>query len=280
MKYAVLSGLFVISILSVSALAVDFPQYTDRYVNDFAGILNADQISGLRVLLSDIEQNTTAQVVVVTVGNLSGYAPSQYATELAAQWGVGRADVDNGLLILYASTENKIFAATGYGMEGILPDSKIGRLLDQYYVPQRDAGNVPQGIVDFTQAAAGVISSAGASEWGSGSASEWPLLPVIIFIVIAAVFMAIMVVSIRASSVKCDRCGLKMKLVRTEPPSWGSAGYTYVYRCPNGHEKKVRRSYLVAGAAGGVAGRGFGGGFGGGGGGFGGGGFGGGGAGR
>jgi uncharacterized protein len=72
-------------------------------------------------------------------------------------WGVGKKDKNNGFLILYCLAENKIFAATGYGLEGILPDSKIGRLLDENYVPLRDSGNVQQGIIDFSNAIAQVI---------------------------------------------------------------------------------------------------------------------------
>jgi len=273
---------FAFLLIACSAFAAELPSYTDSYVNDFAGILSADQISGLHLLLSELEQNTTAEVVVVTMENLSGMAPSDYATQLFNAWHIGKADVDNGLLILYAKQENKIWVTTGYGMEGILPDSKIGRLLDEYYVPQRDAGNAAKGIADFTQAAANVISSGGGSEWGSaGSQSDVPpFFVIVIFVLIVFVFLAIAALSIRVMSVKCDKCGAKMKLIRTEPPAWGSTGYTYVYRCPKGHEKRVKRSYLVAGAAGGFAGGGFGGGFGGGGGGFGGGGSGGGGAGR
>jgi len=127
-----------------------FPAYTDLYVNDFANVLSAEQISQLRNYLSQLRSETTAEVVVVTVNSLDGYAPMDYATNLGQAWGVGKKETDNGLVILYAKQENKIAVATGYGLEGILPDSKVGRILDEYYVPNRDLGNVSQGIVDAT----------------------------------------------------------------------------------------------------------------------------------
>jgi len=275
-------AVFALLLVAGSVYAAELPSYTDKHVNDFAGIFSAEQISGLRYMLAGLEQNTTAEVVVVTMENLSGMASSDYATQLFNAWRVGKSSGDNGLLILYAKQENKIWVTTGYGMEGILPDSKIGRLLDDYYVPQRDSGNAAQGIVDFTQAAADVISSGGGSEWGSAGSQSDGVSPyvIMVFVLMVLVFLAIAALSIRAMSVKCDKCGAKMKLIRTEPPAWGSSGYIYVYRCPKGHEKRIKRSYAAAGIAGGYVGGGFGGGFGGGGGGFGGGGSGGGGAGR
>ena len=59
--------------------------------------------------------------------------------------------------ILYVSDINRIFVATGYGVEGILPDSKIGRLLDENYVLLRDSGDVNSGIVQFTIALSEVL---------------------------------------------------------------------------------------------------------------------------
>ena len=52
---------------------------------------------------------------------------------------------------MYCKQENKIQVETGYGLEGILPDSKLGRLLDENYVPLKDSGKVQEGIILFTE---------------------------------------------------------------------------------------------------------------------------------
>jgi len=129
-----------------------FPAYKDLYVNDFAGVFSSEQVLQLRSTLSLLRSETTAEAVVVTVETLEGYDPITYATTLGQSWGVGKKDTDNGLVILYAKAENKIAVVSGYGIEGILPDSKIGRILDEQYVPLRDAGNVSQGIINATKA--------------------------------------------------------------------------------------------------------------------------------
>ncbi|MFH0956268.1 MAG: TPM domain-containing protein [Candidatus Aenigmatarchaeota archaeon] len=266
------------------ASAQQFPDYQDDYVNDFAGIFTGEQASYLRSVLTQVRENTTAQVVIVTVDTVAPLEPSQYATELFTRWGIGKEDQDNGLLILYAKEEGKIWVTTGYGMEGLLPDSKIGRMLDDYYVPERDAGNVTLGIVRFTEEVATLINEN--PEWDGASGTGFPddLPPVLyLFIPILAIFMispltfilvifGLIVVVARRFGPRCEKDGARMKSV-------GSEGSYTVYECPVCHARKKKRRASSYAYAGGFAGGGFGGGgFGGGG--FGGGGTGGGGAGR
>jgi len=148
----------VIMILALSIIlqlsqiyANEFPDYYSKTVNDFAKILDSNQTSYLENILSTIESETTAEVTIATLNTTSPYSPKEYRTKLFNYWHIGKADKNNGLLILYSVKENRIEVETGYGLEGILPDSKIGRLLDEYYVPKRDKGNVVQGIISFTE---------------------------------------------------------------------------------------------------------------------------------
>lgn len=145
----IFSILFFVLLFSISFAAI--PNYSDFYVNDFADVLSIEQENELTAILSAIPVDTTAEVVVVTVNSLEGYSPIEYATKIGQDWGVGKKETDNGLVILYAKTENKISVAVGYGLEGILPDSKVGRILDEQYVPLRDQGNVSQGIINATK---------------------------------------------------------------------------------------------------------------------------------
>ena len=181
---------FVLILFSVHiASAVDIPSYTDKYVNDFASVFSSEQTAELRGLFASVDQDTTAEMVVVTDSECASKGgQSQYAIDLMNSWKVGKADKNNGLLILYCLQENKIWVSSGYGLEGILPDSKIGRLLDENYVPLRDSGNVSEGIIEFSKVAAGVIED-NKAEVLSGQAgvaqSSWEdYLPIIIWIIL------------------------------------------------------------------------------------------------
>jgi len=269
------------------AMAQQLPDWNDEYLNDFAGMFSAGEASQLRTLLVDVREQTTAQVVLVTVESVEPLEPSQYATELFTKWGVGDKEKDNGLLMLYAKKEKKFWVTTGYGLEGILPDSKIGRMLDESYVPLRDAGNVTTGMIAFAGDVVDVIiankdevlaGNAGGDSFLGLLSDPFSLIFSLLFFVpfiFFAFFIAIAAVVARLSRPKCKTCGQKMKFVKME-------GSDAIYRCPNGHtlkKKVVRTAYAGGFAAGGMSHGGFGGGgFGGGG--FGGGGSGGGGAGR
>jgi uncharacterized protein len=143
----IFAGIFLLSFVS----SLNIPSHTDLYVNDFASILSPDEEIQIKDLFIDIRNQTSAEVVFVSVSDTQGLEISDYALQLASKWGVGKSDKDNGLVILYSAGTNKIWVNTGYGVEGILPDSKLGRLLDEYYVPWRDEGNVSQGIVSLSQ---------------------------------------------------------------------------------------------------------------------------------
>lgn len=144
--------LLLVLIMSIPlALAQEFPKPSDLYVNDFAHIFSSEQNDYLRVLLSGVRESTTAEVVVVSVESSVPYAPSEYRTKLFNEWGVGNKEKDNGMLILYSVAEKRIEVEVGYGLEGIFPDSKVGRMLDENYVPLREQGNFTEGILKFSE---------------------------------------------------------------------------------------------------------------------------------
>ncbi len=145
-------------VLNFSILyASDYPTPTNKYVNDFAGIFSQPQTAYLQALLAEVEQNSTAEIVVATINDCTQDYVG-YAYNLATNWKIGKADKNNGFLILYCVTQKKLVAQTGYGLEGLLPDSKIGRFMDEFYVPLRDKNQTAQGIIDFSTQIAKVIN--------------------------------------------------------------------------------------------------------------------------
>jgi len=187
-------SIFFVFILAVSfVLAQDLPNYQDKYVNDFASVLSIDQSNYLENIFYLVEQNSSAEVVFLSVTACSPLTSQEYALEIFDFWKIGKADKDNGLLILYCAKESKIFAMTGYGLEGILPDSKLGRFLDETYVPLRDSGNVSGGIISFSEVVvneiilnSGEVMSSGKNEFNK----FFLILGVILFFIISFVFVS------------------------------------------------------------------------------------------
>ena len=105
MRKVVLLLLLLVSITLV--YAVDFPQWQDKYVNDFAGVLSSQQSSELKSLFAGVDSDTTAEVVFVSIADCGGDYDG-YAIGLAKEWKIGKEDKDNGLLILYCPNDKAV----------------------------------------------------------------------------------------------------------------------------------------------------------------------------
>ncbi len=197
MRKLILSILVIIFVSLTFIHAEELPLQKYPYVNDFAGILNISGVEGLRGALQSLEQSTTAQVFVVTVNTTAPDVPSEYRTKLFKAWSVGQKEKDNGLLIVYAVSEKRIEVEVGYGLEGILPDSKVGRMLDEIYVPLRDKGKVEEGIFSFSEAIVKIIME-NADEVRAGKTS--PKTEPIAYIVFFVIFIVVIIIIMNAAS--------------------------------------------------------------------------------
>lgn len=117
---------------------LDLPR-PDRLVNDYACILPESTIKQMEDSLRLLSNKTSNQITVVTVTDLYGYTPNQYATEIGERWGVGQKKVDNGVVILIKpktrSSKGQFYIATGRGLEGALPDVFCHRIIEDKVIP-------------------------------------------------------------------------------------------------------------------------------------------------
>ena len=112
------------------------PSHTDVfYVNDYADVLSDDAESHILSTAVDLEKQTGAQVVVLTVNNLDGADISDYAVEVFRKWGIGDEKEDNGVLILLSVGDREMWISSGYGLEGTLTDTRLGQMRDAYAIP-------------------------------------------------------------------------------------------------------------------------------------------------
>jgi len=104
----------------------DLAKPTD-YVSDFAGVLSPQAIAQLDALCAELDHSQAkSQIAVVTVQNLNGDDAADYANELEDRWKIGKKGSDKGVLVLLAVGDHKYRIDVGYGLEGILPDGKVG----------------------------------------------------------------------------------------------------------------------------------------------------------
>jgi uncharacterized protein len=122
-----------------------FPR-PDGYVNDYAAVFTKADEAYLEEFLRTLERDTSAEVAVATVTSLDGMSIEEYANRLFAEWGIGKAKQDNGVLMLVAPHERAVRIEVGYGLEGALPDGMVGTIIRTEMIPEFRAGNLPRGI--------------------------------------------------------------------------------------------------------------------------------------
>ena len=134
--FLILSVLFfTVSIDRVFSQDIPERPVPPRLVNDFAGMLKADEVSMLEQKLVAFSDSTSTQIAIVIVPSLGGYDKADYAQRLGEKWGVGQKGKNNGVLILIkpktAGSDGQVQISTGYGIEGAIPDLLSGEIIDR-----------------------------------------------------------------------------------------------------------------------------------------------------
>ena len=128
-------------------------------VNDFANVIDADNASKMEALAQEVLQKTGTAIVVATVPSIGENEDyNMYANSLYQAWGIGKKVEDKGVLIFLTVKERKIRIETGYGVEGILPDGRVGEILDKYVVSFLKEGNYGKGLYNAMYACAAYIA--------------------------------------------------------------------------------------------------------------------------
>jgi len=139
-----ITGLILVSLTS-SAEAFEVPP-NDGFVTDTAGILSADQEAKLEKTLFTFAKETTNQIAILIVETLEGEPISDVAVDVGRKWGVGQEKFNNGILIVIAYADRELFIATGYGLEGAVPDIVAKGIIDSDITPHFKNGNYYEGI--------------------------------------------------------------------------------------------------------------------------------------
>ncbi len=158
--------LFAIPILFSKTLAtVEFPSPRGA-VNDFAGVLSQEERDRMEALSRSLWQRMGVALVVAIFPELQGESVEEFANRLYETWGIGVKGEDRGVLILLAMKERRLRVEVGYGLEGVLPDGKVGSIMDRYMVPYLRKGEYGRGLYMGMVALAQEVARAQGVQWG------------------------------------------------------------------------------------------------------------------
>ncbi len=121
-------------------------------VTDTTGVLGTACASELTDRLAALERQLGVQVAILLVGSTGQATIEQFATTVFDHWKLGKAEVDNGLLLVAALNDHTVRIEVGYGLEGTIPDIVAGRIIRERIVPAFRENRIEAGISDAVDA--------------------------------------------------------------------------------------------------------------------------------
>ncbi|WP_439290726.1 TPM domain-containing protein [Lonepinella koalarum] len=139
---------FIIFFTSFLVKATDLPDAPNpfRYVNDYTNTLSEQEKQYFENKLYQHGKETSSQIALVIIPTTGDEEIAQYTAQLGDKWGIGRKQLNNGVLLLVAKDDRKIFIATGQGLQGVLPDAFLSQVIRQGILPYFRQGQYAQGL--------------------------------------------------------------------------------------------------------------------------------------
>jgi len=199
--------LIVVLFISVSAIAqidklLPDPKSPPTLYSDFTkagNFITPEQKDFLERKLVSYDDSTSNQIAIVIVDDLHDYEANEYATALGRKWGIGGKEFNNGILILISTGggdgNRDAYIATGYGLEGAIPDITAKSILNNSLIPNFKNGDYFRGLNESVDA----IIKAAAGEYkapeGYGSGTRKNLKPWQITLLIFIIWIVLGIIS-------------------------------------------------------------------------------------
>lgn len=139
----------ILLLATVTAANADptVPQLTGPIV-DLANEIPADQEAKLETEMRDFQKRTGHQFQILTVPDMGGYDIETYGSAVGNTWKIGRAGVDDGIILIHAISERKVRIEVGKGAEAYLTDGLSGDIISNVIIPRFKEKAFAEGMVD------------------------------------------------------------------------------------------------------------------------------------
>ena len=202
-RLIILFGLLISPLFGVVEAQIDSCLPSPKngtFVYDNADLLTQGEEVDIQNVLRSFVDSTSNVIVVVTHPDFCGYNPSTFAIETGDRLGVGRSDLDNGVVIAIKPRNNsgkgQIFIAIGEGLEGAIPDILTGRIVDSmipYFKNANWSGGLENGIKQIMGLSSGEFTEADYMRNNGTGDPEWPIVMFVMFLVFIMPVLVIMI---------------------------------------------------------------------------------------
>ena len=148
-KYLAMLVVLATTLFAVNSFAWDPPASPapTSWISDSSSVLSADAHARLDLKLKQINQSSANELAALVIPTLDGQSIEDVTNATFKAWGVGKKNLDNGVVVVLAMKEHKSRIETGKGVEGDLPDLKANDIL-QAARPYLRKGDV-EGALGF-----------------------------------------------------------------------------------------------------------------------------------
>ena len=186
--------------MSAAAFTVPLP---DGFVRDDAGILTVEEEQELESIVSTLQVETSQEIGILIVQTVQGESISDVAYEVFTKWGIGQKETNNGLLMLIAVQDKNIWITTGRGLEGVLPDILVKKIIDTEVFPSFKTGayatGIKSGILAIQKVTAGEYTPI------QSNSSQGAFFIVLLFFCIIASCIFLIVYATRATGLRAKK---------------------------------------------------------------------------
>jgi uncharacterized protein len=190
-----LGGALIFLFTQTLAAVEVIPPAPAQYFNDYANVVSTGVAAQLNSQLESFEKSSSNQIVVAIFPKMqSDSSVDDYAVRVARYWQVGQKALNNGAVLFVFVQDHKMFIATGYGLEGALPDITCKRIIDDEIKPrfkQNDfTGGLTAGVNAMMAAARGEYKGTGRThaENQTGSGPDWIFWTILIIFILLSIF--------------------------------------------------------------------------------------------
>lgn len=135
MRSRILLILFSLLGTFIFAQEVPVPKLNSR-ITDLTNTLSESELDSLESRLKKFEDADSSQIVVLMLPSTGDESIEEFSNKVATTWKIGRAEYDDGVVLVIAKNDRKLRIEVGYGAEAVITDFQAKSIIDNFITPK------------------------------------------------------------------------------------------------------------------------------------------------
>lgn len=131
------------------------------WITDYENLFTDTEKSKLDSIINEFEKETAIEIAIITVDTMfvSKQKFEDFAFHIANMWGIGKKEVNNGILIAISREYRQMRIVNGYGIEKLITDNETKLIIDDYFIPDFKNGEYFKGTISGLSELTGVLKT-------------------------------------------------------------------------------------------------------------------------